>query len=345
MNYKRIIRNPELRIKLLQALNFIPDETMLKMQYYIKLGRMPNFVCPKRYTEKIQLYKLKYHDPLMQECVDKYSVRNYVKSKIGEQYLNTLYGVYEHPDDIDFNNLPNQFILKDTIGSGDLSMLLVTDKSKLNIVAARTVMEKWVNEAANIKNYGREWAYNGKKHRIIAEKLLISNEDGDLPDYKFFCFDGKVFCLYMMMNYTMHHEEGVLGFFDRDFKQLPVYRADFAPMLQRPPKPKNYEIMVQLAERLAVDFPHVRVDFYNIDGTIIFGELTFYNASGYVEFSPDSFDFELGEKFDLNKINNKFGGGGVLLSKAVFVVTFFTYSNHSCISSYKKRGSYRGVAA
>lgn len=306
MNYKYLFRDPEKRVKLMQSLSFIPDRVMIKWQYRIKLGRKLNLKRPKRYSEKIQLYKLRYRNPLMAECVDKYNVRKYVEQKIGEKYLNTLYGVYQSPEEVPFNELPNQFVLKDTLGSnGDLSMILVTDKSKLNINEAKSLMQKWVDEPVDKKNAGREWVYDGNKHRIIAERLLISDENGDLPDYKFFCFKGKVFCSYMMMNYTMHHDEGVLGFFDRDFNLLPVHRADFAPMLEQPPKPQNYNLMVDLAEKLAVDFPHVRVDFYNIDGMIVFGELTFFNASGYVQFDPDEFDFIMGQQFEVPTYNSQ----------------------------------------
>lgn len=300
MDYKKIFRNPEKRVKLMQNLSFIPDHMMLKLQYRIKLGRKLDLRNPKRYSEKIQLYKLQYHNPIMADCVDKYSVRDYVQKRIGSKYLNELYGVYSSPEQVDFDKLPNQFVLKDALGSGgDLSMIIVTDKSQIDFAEARSKMKKWVDEPINKKNAGREWPYDGRKHRIIAEKLLISDENGDLPDYKFFCFKGKVFCSYMMMNYTMHHDEGVLGFFDRDFNLLPVRRADFAPMLTQPPKPQNYDKMVELAEILAKEFPHVRVDFYNINGKIIFGELTFFNASGYVKFEPDDFDYIMGEQFDV----------------------------------------------
>lgn len=307
MTYKDIIKSQALRVKLLQALSFLPDKQMLKLQYRMKLGRKLNLESPKRYSEKIQVYKMIHKDPLMATCADKYDVRQFVLEKSCQEYLNDNYGVYDSPEDVPFSELPKQFVLKDTLGSsGDLSMIIVLDKDTLNIEEAKRKMQTWVDEPINKKNAGREWVYDGRKHRIIAEKLLISDENGDLPDYKFFCFDGKVFYSYMMQNYTMHHEEGILGFFNRDFKLLPVRRADFAPMTQQPPKPRNYEKMVELAEILAQGFPHVRVDFYNISGKIIFGEMTFFNASGYVQFEPDEFDFEIGKQFNLPE---KCGGG------------------------------------
>ena len=147
-----------------------------------------------------------------------------------------------------------------------------------------------------------EWVYERRKHRIIIEELLESNETGDLPDYKFFCFQGKPEFLYMMSDYTQHHSKGRLGFLTTDFKLLPVRRVDFLPMEEQPEKPLNYNEMLEAAKVLSAPFPHVRVDMYNINGKIIFGELTFFNASGYVQFAPDSFDYAIGEKFDLDHL-------------------------------------------
>ena len=135
----------------------------------------------------------------------------------------------------------------------------------------------------------------------------MEQDEGDLPDYKFFCFDGKVFCVYLMTNYRENHEDGVLGFLDREFNLLPVHRTDFKRMTVAPEKPINYEQMVKYAEIISKQLPHVRVDFYNVNGKIVFGELTFFMASGYFEFVPDSFDFEMGKWFHLpekKKISN-----------------------------------------
>lgn len=302
LNYKRIIRNPKIRYKILNFLSFIPDAIMLKLQYRIKLGRKLDLKNPKRYSEKLQWLKINYRNSLMSVCADKWDVREYVKSKGFESILNENFGCFDSVDEIDFNKLPKQFVLKDTLGGGGVSVILVEDKDSLDIDSVKQIMRGWVNSPTNKKNLGREWLYEGRKHRIIAEKLLQGNSDGDLPDYKFFCFDGKVFCSYMMQNYTKHHSEGELGFFDRDFNLLDVHRSDFKPICKQPPKPKNYVEMVRIAEILSEGFPHVRVDFYNIDGKIVFGEMTFFNASGYVQFVPDEFDFILGEKFYLENM-------------------------------------------
>lgn len=302
MNYKKLIKSRDIRIKILQFLSFIPDRWMLRIQYMIKTGRSLNLSNPKRYTEKLQWYKLYYRDPLMAQCADKYDVRKYVEQVGLAKYLNTVYGVYNSTKEIEFETLPRSFVLKDTLGGGGNSVILVKDKNSISWSEICAQMEKWVNQPDNAKTPGREWVYEGRKHRIIIEELLESDETGDLPDYKFFCFHGKPEFLYMMSDYTQHHSKGRLGFLTTDFKLLPVQRADFLPMQEQPEKPLNYTEMLDAAKVLSAPFPHVRVDMYNINGKIIFGELTFFNASGYVQFTPDTFDYKMGEKFHINRL-------------------------------------------
>lgn len=302
MNYKKLIKSRDIRIKILQFLSFIPDKWMLRIQYMIKTGRPLNLSNPKRYTEKLQWYKLYYRDPLMAQCADKYDVRKYVEQVGLAKYLNTVYGVYNSTKEIVFETLPRSFVLKDTLGGGGNSVILVKDKNSISWTEICAQMEKWVNQPDNAKTPGREWVYEGRKHRIIIEELLESDETGDLPDYKFFCFHGKPEFLYMMSDYTQHHSKGRLGFLTTDFKLLPVQRADFLPMQEQPEKPLNYTEMLDAAKVLSAPFPHVRVDMYNINGKIIFGELTFFNASGYVQFTPDTFDYTMGEKFHINRL-------------------------------------------
>ena len=304
MDYKKIIKKRSTRQKVLKALSFIPDEPMVRLQYWIKTGRLLNLKNPKRYTEKLQWYKLNYKDPLMAKCVDKYDVREYVESLGLESILNDCYGVFNSAEEVDFEVLPNSFVLKDSLGGGGNSVIICKDKAKANLEDYRALMRIWVNKP-RAKTGGREWPYySGKSHRIVVEKYL-EQDDGDLPDFKFFCFDGKVFCVYLMTNYRENHDNGILGFLDRDFNLLPVHRADFKPLTVQPQKPENYQQMVEYAEILSKAFPHVRVDFFNINGQIVFGELTFFMASGYFMFEPDSFDYEMGRCFKLPKAINK----------------------------------------
>lgn len=293
--YKKIIRSPQTRHTLLNFLEFIPDKIMIKIQYFIKTGNKLNLNNPKRYTEKIQWYKLYYHDPLITQCSDKYTVRSYVEKKGLSEYLNELYEVYDDVDDIDFKKLPNSFAIKMTTGSG--TNLFISDKSKVDEEKVKIQLKQWMNRSR--KSYGREWGYYNCKRRIIVEKLIDRDRNNDLPDYKFFCFDGKVYCLYTMIDYTDNHANGKLGFYDRNFNQLPFRRNDYGEINREISKPINFEKMVEIAEVLSQGFPHVRVDFYNIEGKIIFGEMTFYNASGYTKFIPDKYDFILGDKFRL----------------------------------------------
>lgn len=305
MNYKKIIKQRHIRVKLIQLLNFIPDRWMIRLQYYIKTNRHLNLRKPLRYTEKLQWMKLFYRNELMKKCVDKYEVRKYVADCGCSNILNEMYGVYNTPEEIDFDNLPSSFVIKDTLGSGGNSVIVVRDKSKIDINELRGKLWEWVNEPINKKSPGREWVYDKQKHRIIIEKFLIDENADDLPDYKFFCFDGVPYCLYMMNNYMQHHDNGRLGFLTSNFELMSVYRKEYLPMIEKPDKPERFDEMLKVASILSKEFPHVRVDLYNINGDIYFGELTFFTASGYTLFEPDQFDFELGEKFKLPAKNKK----------------------------------------
>lgn len=295
MNYKNIIKNKELRLKILSWTEFIPDKLMLQMQYRIKTGRKLNLSDPKRYTEKLQWYKLYYRNPLMTRCSDKYAIREYVKDKGLDSILNKLYGVFENVSDINFDELPSSFAIKHTNGSGE--NLFVSNKNDIDIENLKIKLNEWMTKSK--PKYGREWCYYNVESRIIVEELLERDENNDLPDYKFFCFNGKVKYLYTMVDYVDDHNNGKCSFFTPDFKQLPFRRSEYKEIDREIKKPENFEKMISIAEILSQDFPHVRVDLYNINGNIVFGELTFYNASGYTVFNPDKFDFILGEEFSL----------------------------------------------
>ncbi|MDP5274738.1 ATP-grasp fold amidoligase family protein [Chengkuizengella axinellae] len=295
--YKKVIKDQSMRFKIMRLFNFLPDNAMIKLIYRIKTGRMPNLISPKRYTEKLQWYKLNYHDPLITKCSDKFEVRDYVTSKGYSNILNDLYGVYENVDEIDFDSLPSSFAIKVNDGSG--TNIFIQDKASMDIDAVKNQLEIWLRPKK--RTVYREWGYYNIKPKIVIEKLLERDSNNDLPDYKFFCFNGKVFCLYTMIDYIDNHANGKLGFYDADFNKMPYRRNDYGEITVNLPKPKNFKKMVEIAEKLSEDFPHVRVDFYNLDGEIIFGELTFYNAGGYTSFIPDEFDFILGEQFVLPK--------------------------------------------
>lgn len=302
MDYKKIIKSKKTRIKILHLLSGIPDKPMISLQYYIKTGRRPDLKHPKRFTEKLQWLKLYYRDPLMAQCADKYDVRQYITDTGLDSILNECYGVFDNPEDINFDALPNSFVLKDTLGSGGDSMIIVEDKDRMDVNDAIKRMREWVNYPINVKYPGREWVYDKKKHRIIVEKYIASNKsEGGLVDYKFFCFNGKPEYMYLIADRVLGKNAG-LAIYDMDFKRLPYLRADECRLERNMKQPDNFAQMIEYAARLSKPFPHARIDFYNQGGEIIFGEITFFDGSGYMKFEPDEFDFIMGKDFSVEEI-------------------------------------------
>ena len=300
MDYKEIIKRRKLRLKILQILSFVPDKAMIKFQYFIKTGRKLNLKNPTRFTEKLQWYKLYYRNPLMIQCVDKYDVREYVKSKGLEALLVPCYGVYNSPEEIDWNALPSSFVIKDTLGGGGTSVIVVKDKALVDIEELKKRATEWVKIDAHNRSGGREWPYyRGKNHRIIIESMLRSDSnEGGLIDYKFFCFNGEPGVVYVVSDRKIG-QKAFLGIFSSDYKKLDVVRCDEDPPKRDVPKPEAYEEMLDVCRILSKPFPEVRVDLYYVEGKIYIGEMTFYDGSGYMTFDPDSFDREMGRMFVL----------------------------------------------
>lgn len=300
MDYKIIIKKRKSRLKLLRKLYWLPDDIMVRLQYRIKLGFWPNLKNPRRYTEKIQLYKIWYKNPVLPHCVDKYDVREYVKSKGLDEILNNCHGIYESAEEIDWNVLPNQFVMKKTTGGGGLNVVIVNDKESHGIEKLKSIARSWTKPREHFQSSGREWAYDGiEKNRVIIEDLIVDdkNIDGSIDDYKFMCYDGKFRFLWIDKNRYSNHKR---GFWDEHLNFLEGVSSDHDTFEVPPQLPQNIEEMIMVAERLSEDFPYARVDLYNIKGKIYFGEITFYPWSGYVKFNPDSFDFDLGKYFDVS---------------------------------------------
>ena len=294
MDYKRIVKSQSVRFAILKSLSWIPDKWMLPLQYKIKLGRWPNLKHPKRWTEKLQSYKMYYRNPVLHTCVDKYEVRNYIKQKGLSDLLVKLYGVWGNANDIDFDSLPPSFILKTTDGGGGETVLLVKDKSREDLELIRKKLNSWLGRK-NI-DAGREWAYTGiKKSQIIAEELLINkkNPEAGIEDFKFLCFNGEPKYIIVDKDRYIDHKR---NFYSIKWERKHV-TTDHDQFEEIYPKPDNLEEMLTVAHELSKDFPFVRVDLYNVDGKIFFGELTFYPWTGYVQFTPDDFDYELGAYF------------------------------------------------
>lgn len=294
MNYKRIIKSQKVRFFILKLFDFVPDFLMIRFQYKLSTGRWPNLKNPSRFTEKVQWYKLNYRKKVVTQCSGKYEVRNFVASKGLSDILIPLYGVYSNVSEINFEKLPSKFVLKTTNGSH--TNIICNDKSKLDIQATKNTVNSWLNSWSS--KMGREWGYYHIEPKIICEEMLPKDSNDDLVDYKIFCFNGKPYCLYAIVDRFL--DDGIkLGIFDTDFNLLPYRRSDICGLKKTIPKPRNFDRMLEIAKLLSQDFPFVRVDLYNIDGEIYFGELTFYDGSGYKGYIPDDFDFILGEQFKI----------------------------------------------
>lgn len=290
--YKKILKNKNVRYSILYLLRFVPDKLMLRLQYRVKFKRKLNLENPKRFTEKIQWYKLNYKDPSMPRCSDKYLVREFVREKGLGHILTEMYAVFERPEDIRLDQLPVKFVLKLSNGSG--TNMICRDKHSLNEQDLILQFKQFVFQVK--ANLGREWPYLKTKPVIIAEELLEDEThlNNAVNDYKIFCYDGKpeyVICISDRYSDRCNHLV-----YDTQWNKIQV-ASEGARIDEDAPKPENLQEMLDVAAKLARDFPFARIDLYSLENRIYFGEITFYPWSGYMEFEPDEFDFILGEKF------------------------------------------------
>ena len=269
------------------------DEIYVRVEYFIVFGKRLRLKNPQTYSEKLQWLKLHEGDPIYTRMVDKAEAKKYVTEIIGEEYIIPTYGVWNHFDEIDFDKLPDQFVLKTTHDSG--GVIICKDKKTLDKNAAKVKLEK------SLKNdyyyTSNEWPYKNVVPRIIAEKYM-EDESGELCDYKLFCFDGKMKALFIATDRFTSGEETKFDFFDENFNHLPFTNGH--PNATKPiKKPESFQQMKDLAEKLSQKIPHVRVDFYCTNGKIYFGELTFFHWGGFKRFEPEEWDFKFGEWFKL----------------------------------------------
>ncbi|MBO5128777.1 MAG: glycosyl transferase [Oscillospiraceae bacterium] len=294
---KRILTDQDYRtVRLAKAgvYNRMPDEAYLKKVYRARMGRPLNLEDPQLFSEKLQWLKLYDRNPLYTQLVDKYKVREYIAEKLGEEYLIPLLGVWDDPDDIDFDALPDQFVLKCNHNSGT-GMCICRDKSKLDHDVVKTELRKGLHENLYLRH--REWPYKNVKPRIVAETYLEDTENDALIDYKFFCFHGVAKVMYISRDIG---KEPRTDFFDMNFQHLPI-RAKDPPADVPPQKPVCFDEMKRLAETLAKDIPHLRVDFYFVQGKVYVGELTFYHVGGFARITPDEWDFRMGSWIRLSR--------------------------------------------
>ena len=275
------------------------DVQFLSRMYRIGIGREPDLENPRAYTEKLQWLKLYDHRPVYTTMVDKYAVKDYVAQKIGQQYVIPLLGVWDRVEDIDFDSLPQRFVLKTTHDSGGI--VVCKDKSKLDIPAVRKKLKPFLKR--NYYDHNREWPYKNVPHRIIAEAYMEDSVTAELRDYKFFTFGGEPKVLYIAQG-RGRGEPTVADFFDMEFNHLP-FTIDH-DMAQNPPgKPRCFEEMKRLAAILSQGTPQLRVDFYEVDGRVYFGEMTFFHCSGMEAFHPESWDRSFGDWVKLPEPNGE----------------------------------------
>lgn len=273
-------------------LNLIDDKTYTKIKYRLKMGRKLNLNNPTTYTEKLNWLKLYDHDPAYVPLVDKWEVVPYIEKRIGGGYTIPKYGIYNSFDEIDWDVLPDQFVLKCTHDSG--GVVICRDKKNIDYESARKVLETSMKR--NYYWHNREWPYKQVQPRILCEQYL-SDESGDgLLDYKFFCFDGKP--QFMFIATGRAKQETCFDFFDMDFNWIPV-KQHYPNANVRPTKPEKWGEMVDLSTKLSDGFKHVRIDFFQSSGKVYFGEMTFTHFGGFEKFEPEEYDAKFGKYLNL----------------------------------------------
>lgn len=267
-----------------------PDKLYLKIVYPLHMGKPLNLRNPRSFTEKLNWLKVNLKNDTYSQLVDKYEVKKFVTERLGgEEHVIKTYGVWNNFDEIDFDKLPNQFVLKTTNGGGNTSVVICKDKTKLNIGECR---KKLVLIPGKRFLWSREYPYYNVVPRIIAEEF-IETEDDELSDYKIFCFNGEPKFLFVGTERQKKGTEVKFDYFDIDFKHLPIKNGHENSSHQIP-RPKNYDGMLEIAKKLSTGFPHVRVDLYNVNGKIYFGEMTFFHFAGFVPFEPEEWDEKFG---------------------------------------------------
>lgn len=264
---------------------WIPDIPYTKIIYRLKMGKKLHLNRPQTYNEKIQWLKLYDRNPLYTTMVDKYAVKGYVENIIGKEYIIPTLGVWDTPDDIEWDLLPKSFVLKTTHGGGGDGVVVCKDKSKID---KNNVIDRLKRDLQNdTYKLLREWPYKNVNKRIIAEEYLEDKESKELRDYKFFCFNGVVRALFVATD----RQSGKVKFdyFDENFNHLDIIQEH--PMSEITPQmPSKFTLMKELASKLSENLPQVRVDLYECNGKVYFGELTFTHHGGITPFHPEQWD-------------------------------------------------------
>lgn len=264
----------------------------ISYQFFQHLEYNLDILTPKTFNEKMQWLKVFYEDPLITKCSDKYLVREYVEERIGSDVLVPLVGAYSSPEEIDFNALPDKFVLKVNWGSG--LNIICHDKKSLNIQETKDLLSQWMKKESNHYYNSFEFGYKDIKPKIICEQY-IEQLDGKLLDYKFYCFNGRFKYVHIDFDRQTKHTR---SFYNREWEKL-NFTTRYPQRAEPIKKPDQFDKMIEIVEALAKGFIFVRVDLYNIDKKIYFGELTFYHGSGMEVFTPQEWDAKLGELITL----------------------------------------------
>lgn len=273
--------------------NWMPDSLYLKILYKVAMSDRLNLKNPIKYNQKLQWLKIHDRKPEYNVFVDKYAVREYVASKIGDEYLNTCLGVWNNVEDIPFDTLPNQFVLKCTHDSG--SVIICKDKSQFDVEKAKVKLRK-----AFKRNYYytyREWVYKDVTPRIIAEEYIQNLALGDLPDYKVLCFNGEPEIIEVHQN-RFNGKKHAQDYYSTDWEKLPIVQPGWDSSPVELEKPVFLEKMIKFSRTLSQNLYHVRIDWYEAGGKLYFGEITFYDGSGLAPFTPED-EIMLGNKIHL----------------------------------------------
>ncbi len=291
-DYKKLIKDRELRLKIINLLAFIPHKPYLKMVYRIKTGKKLNLKNPTTFCDKLNWLKLNNIHPEYTDLVDKIKVRDYVNNIMEKDMFFPLLGAWEHYADIDFDSLPDKFVLKCNHDSASVNV--IKDKSKINHKELKKFYEGRLR--INPYNMGREYPYKDVKPKIIAEKYMVPEGESDINDYKFFCFDGKPELMFVA---TERSEDCKFDFYDMEFNHLDI--ENIHPNSDKPiAKPEKFEEMKEIAAKLTQGFKFVRLDLYEINGEIYFGEYTFFHAGGFWPFYPEKYEDKYGEFIKLD---------------------------------------------
>ena len=288
----------KIRLRLFSAfsrrglLDFLSDKTYLKLKYWCAFGKSLNLKNPQTYNEKLQWLKLYDRKPLYTKLVDKVTVKDYVAQIIGKDYIIPTLGIWDSFDEIDFDSLPSQFVLKANHSGNSEGVVICKNKDSFDKEKAKMILGQAL--ATDYYKDGREWPYKDVTRKIFAEEYLEDNDTRELRDYKFFCMNGVCRALFIATDRQKEGEEVKFDFYDSDFNHLDLIHGH-ANAEHKPQKPETFERMKQLAEAISKGLPEARCDFYEVNGHNYFGEITFFHHGGFVPFKPERWDQVFGD--------------------------------------------------